>query len=135
MLPNQRIVIAFILDNTCKAVLCDFLGHHPFSYIIFVVTHGANIVLRTFYRAQTHSALPAGKFYRVGLAVHCMNWLVADGASGIFTLALVKDYVIAAVRTLTAGHIFSFHIDNVTAGALNLLSGEKACAGLRKTSA
>ena len=113
----------------------DFLHLNPLSHVVDAVADRTCVCSSSDGRAQAHTALLAGKLRRVGLAVHGVNGLMADRALGVFTLALVKDHVVAAVRALTAGHNLRADVDNVAAGALDFLPGEESGASLSEASA
>jgi hypothetical protein len=54
---------------------------------------------------------------------------MADGAFGPVSLGLVEDHDVAAVGALPAGELVRAHIDDVAAGAVDLLPGKEP--GLR----
>lgn len=121
MLPDKRVIVAFILDDASKPVLFDCLGHHTLMNVVFKITHRTHIGFRAFGRAQTHTALCAGKLPNLILLRHGVDWLMADRALRLFAPGLVKNNHIPAVRTLTRSKLFRADVDGISAGTVDLL--------------
>ena len=128
--PDQSLVVTFVLDNTCQTVLLDLLGLDPLRHIIHMVADRAYVRAGPLSRPQPHTALAAGEFHGLILLHHGVDGFPADGALGIFALALVKDHLVAAVRALAAYQLVCADIDGVAAGAVDFLSCEEAGFGL-----
>ena len=128
--PDQRFVIALILDDTGKTVFFDLLFFDLLCHIVYEVTNRAGVACRTFGSAQPYPTLGAGKFHHLVLLCHGMDGFVADRAFGAFAHALVEQHHIAAVRTLAACHFVGAHMDGIPAGAVDFLAGKKARAPL-----
>ena len=126
MLPDYRLVVALILDDAGQAVLLDMLGGDALLHVILKIADGADICTGALACTQTHSALCAGKFFRLLLLCHGVDGLTADWTLGFFALGLVKDYRITAVGAGAAGQLIGVDIDGVPAGAVNLFSGKEA---------
>lgn len=122
VLPDERLVVALKFDNAGEAVFLDFLGDDALLHIVDAVAHGAGEFLRTSVGKQTHAALRAGKFYHfvpLSGGVYCFT---ADGADSFIALRLVKDNVIAAVRTAAACHLIRADVYRVPARAVDFLT-------------
>lgn len=130
VLPDQGFVAALIFDDAGKAVLLDLFGLDPLRHIIHMVADRAYVRAGPLSRPQPHPALSAGKLHRLVLLRHGVDGFPADGALGIFALALVKDHLVAAVRALAACQLVCADIDGVAAGAVDFLSRKEACFGL-----
>jgi hypothetical protein len=94
-----------------------------------MVADGAGVAGGTLGGVQADAALGAGELDGLILLGHGVDGLAADGALSIGTLALVEDHVVAAMGADTAGELFGADVDDVTAGAVDFLSGEEAGLG------
>ena len=127
MLPDERLVVALKFDDAGKAVFLDLLGDDALLHIVDAVTHRAGVFFRAAVGKQTHAALRAGKFYHsvpLGGGVYC---LATDGADSFIALGLVKDNIVAAVRTAAACHLIRANIYRVPTRTVDFLPCKEPC--------
>lgn len=131
VLPNERFVVALILDDAGKAVLFDLLSRDPLGYVVHAVADGAGIGRGRLACAQADAALRAGKLHSAGLLGHRVDRLMADRAERFFALGLVKHDHVPAVRALPPRQLVRAHINCVAARTVNFLSRKEPRPSLR----
>ena len=132
VLPDERFVVALILDDAGKAVLFDLLGRDPLCDIVHAVADGAGIGRGRLACAQADAALCAGKLYGIGLLRQRVDRLMADRAERLFALGLVEHDHVPAVRALPPGKLVRAHVDRVAARTVDFFACKEACLGFRK---
>ena len=135
MLPDKGGIIPLVFDNGRKTVVPDFFGRDSLCDIVHTVTDRTGVCSRALGGAQTDTALCTGEFNGVALLRHGVDGIMADGAFCRRTLALVKDNIVAAVRTLAACQLFRADVDNVTTGAVDFFTREETLPRLGISSA
>ena len=43
MLPYKGVVVPFVLDYACKAVVLDLFGLKPFRHVVYMIANGADV--------------------------------------------------------------------------------------------
>ena len=132
VLPDERFIVTFVLDDAGKAVLFDLLGHGPLLNVVFAAADRADADGVRLARVQLDAALRAGELHGLELQRCRVDRLVADRAERLFALGLVIDDRVAAFRAFTGREPFRPHVDGVPARAVDFLSRKEAGPGFRK---
>ena len=86
VLPDERFVVALVLNDARQAVLFNLFSRDPLGHVVHTVADGAGIGRRRLIRAQADAALRAGKLHSVGLLRQRVNRFMADRAARLFAL-------------------------------------------------
>lgn len=121
VLPDERFVVALEFDDAGKAVFLDLLGDDALLHVVDAVTYRAGVLLRAAVGKQTHAALRTGKFYHSVPLGGGVYRLTADRADSFIALGLVKDNVVAAVRTAAACHLIRADVYRVPTRTVDFL--------------
>ena len=131
VLPDQGVVVPFVLDDTDQALLPDLLRHQALLHIVHMVTDRASIGFRRLVHTKVYPALLASKLLQFALLGKRVDRLTADRTFCIRPLGLIKDDHVAAVRALASGQLVRADIDRVSAGAVDLFLCEESRLRLR----
>ena len=131
VLPDERFIVTFVLDDAGKAVLFDLLGHGPLLNVVFAAADRADADGVRLARVQLDAALRAGELHGLELQRCRVDRLVADRAERLFALGLVIDDRVAAFRAFAGRQFFCAHVDRIAARTVDFLSRKEPRPGLR----
>lgn len=130
VLPHQGLVVPLVLNDAGKAAVLDLLDHEPLGHVVLIVAHRADVSIRRLGRTQTHPTLGTGKFLHLTPLDHGVDRLMAHGAEGLLSLDWSNTTIFPQWRPLPPSNLVRADVDGVPAGAVYLLPGKKAGAGL-----
>ena len=132
VLPDQGLVVALVLNDAGQTGMLDLLRFQPLGHIVHRIADRAGVCTGALAGLEEDAALGAVELGHFGLLRLGVDGLPADGALGLLPFGLVKDHLVAAVGALPGGQLVHAHIDDVAAGAVDLLPGEEAgfCLGV-----
>ena len=130
VLPHEGVVVALILDDAGQAVPADLLRDEPLLHVIFTVADRADERRRALSRRQPDAALAAGEGLALLLVGQRVHRRLADWALRVRALGLIEYDLVAAVRALAGRQLVRAHVDDVPAGAFDLLPRKETRPGL-----
>lgn len=125
VLPDQGLVVALVLNDAGQTGMLDLLRFQPLGHIVHRIADRAGVCTGALAGLEEDAALGAVELGHFGLLRLGVDGLPADGALGLLPFGLVKDHLVAAVGALPGGQLVHAHIDDVAAGAVDLLPAKK----------